>query len=123
MILHILIRSEWDRAVRLGTYSPKSLAAEGFVHCSTVNQVVPTANAIFRGQRDLVLLCIDERRLEATLRFEPGVHNTAGDTLFPHVFGPINLNAVTQVVPFPCGADGLFSLAPFQSSIFVEVRP
>ncbi len=116
MILHILTRSEWDRAVRLGAHAPKSIASEGFVHCSTLEQAVPTANAIFRGQRDLVLLCINERRLEATLRFEPGVHNTAGDALFPHVYGPINLDAVTQVVPFPCGTDGLFSLPPFQSA-------
>ncbi len=116
MIVHILTQSEWDRAVRLGTYSPKSLVVEGFVHCSAVDQVVPTANAIFRGQRDLVLLCIDDRRLEATLRFEPGVHNTGGDALFPHVYGPINLNAVMQVAPFPCGADGLFSVPPFLST-------
>jgi hypothetical protein len=30
--------------------------------------------------------------------------------LFPHIYGPLNLDAVTEVMDFPCGPDGRFVL-------------
>src|SRR5271166_7089948 len=70
MILHIVGESEWVKAVGLGSYAPASLATEGFVHCSTLAQVVATANRFYRGQSGLVVLCIEEERLRAELRYE-----------------------------------------------------
>ena len=69
MILHILRRNEWELALRRGSYRPRSLETEGFIHCSTIDQAGDTANLLFRGASDLLLLCIDERRLVATLKF------------------------------------------------------
>ena len=70
-ILHITTQSAWEDAKRNGSYEPQSLAAEGFIHCSTLRQVVATANAFFRGVTDLVLLVIDESALSAELKYEP----------------------------------------------------
>jgi len=112
MILHILRRADWESALARGTYAPASLAAEGFIHCSTTPQIVDTANRFYRGQRGLIILCIEESRLEADLKYEPPVpaldDNPAG--LFPHLYGPLNLDAVARVIDFPAGADGTFEL-------------
>ena len=110
MIFHILKRGEWQEAVRRNRYEPASLKTEGFVHCSTREQALSTANRYFRGQPDLVLLCIEPARLAAELRLEApsNPHDERARELFPHVYGPINLEAVTQVVDFPCDATGCF---------------
>jgi uncharacterized protein (DUF952 family) len=112
VILHILSRSQWDLARRRGDYRPRSLEAEGFIHCSTMAQVIDTANIHYRGQHDLLVLRIDESKL--TSRFEFEAPSTAGDTrpsaLFPHIHGPLNLDAVIDAIELPCNADGSFRL-------------
>jgi uncharacterized protein (DUF952 family) len=112
MVLHILKRDEWDAAKRGGIYAPPTLATEGFIHCSTIAQVVETANLFFRGQADLVILSIDESRLKEPLKHEApamaGHERT--DALFPHLYGPLNLDAVIGVHNFPCDGDGRFTL-------------
>ena len=112
MILHILRREEWAAAVAEGRYAPASLATEGFIHCSTAAQVAETANRFFCGQRDLVILCIDEERLTSTLKYEaaamPGHERT--DAVFPHLYGPLEVDAVVQVSEFPCDHEGKFAL-------------
>jgi uncharacterized protein (DUF952 family) len=112
MILHILHRAEWQDALRRGSYRPSSLDTEGFIHCSAVKQVVDSANIYFRTATDLLLLRIDERRLAAPLKFEAPV--VPGDARprasFPHIYGPLNLDAVVDVLEFPCASDGSFQL-------------
>ena len=112
MILHILRRSELDEARRAGSYAPPSLENEGFIHCSTERQVVETANLFFNGQRDLVIIVIDESRLKAELKHEPpaSMGHERTDGLFPHLYGPLNLDAVAAVHEFPCDAEGRFAL-------------
>jgi uncharacterized protein (DUF952 family) len=66
--------------------------------------VVRVANARFAGVRDLVLLCVAADRLEAPLRYEPG--DPGSDELFPHLYGPLNADAVLRALPFTEGPDG-----------------
>jgi uncharacterized protein (DUF952 family) len=112
MILHIVGESEWVKAVGRGSYAPPSLAAEGFIHCSTLAQVIGTANRFYRGQNELVVLCIEEERLGVELRYEAPAE--AGDErareTFPHLYGELNVDAVVRVVELPCEADGSFRL-------------
>jgi uncharacterized protein (DUF952 family) len=110
MIVHIVKRVEWELAVARGTYAPGSLPAEGFIHCSTPAQLIDTANRFYRGQSDLVVLCIEESRLKAALKYEAPVmqHGESAGELFPHLYGELNLDAVMRVVALPCGADGSF---------------
>ena len=65
MILHIVARADWESALARGLYVPPSLDAEGFIHCSTSAQILRTANRFYRGQAGLIILCIDESRLDA----------------------------------------------------------
>jgi uncharacterized protein (DUF952 family) len=108
MIFHIVRRNEWHAAQRRGSYAPDSIRNEGFVHCSSIEQVVETANLFYRSQRDLILLCIVSAKLAAPLRWEAGAGRTPG--LFPHIYGPLNLAAVSLIVDFPCDEGGSFTL-------------
>lgn len=112
-VYHIVPREDWDAAQAAGLYRPASIEAQGFVHCSTRAQVVPTANGYFRGEDGLVLLCIDTAMLTSPLRFEPPDmpgHIGTDHEMFPHLYGALNLDAVKRVLPFPCNADGSFTL-------------
>jgi uncharacterized protein (DUF952 family) len=107
MIYHILSQMDWEAALQQGSYRPESLTKEGFIHCSKHEQVEATANRFYRAREGLLLLCIDPERLNVELRFEkaPDVPET-----FPHIYGALNLNAVTGVVQFRPGPDGSFIL-------------
>ena len=111
MIFHIISKTEWVAAREARAYRPESLDTEGFIHCSTREQIVETANLFYKGRKDLVLLCIDEKKLAALLRFEaPASGPTRSSRNFPHIYGVLNLDAVTEVVDFRCGNDGSFGL-------------
>lgn len=114
MILHITTHNDWQKARQTGEYTAPSLNSEGFIHCSTLKQTVDTANIFFNGQKGLILLCIDENKLNSECKYEDptggGQHDPNVGNLFPHVYGPLNLSAVIKVVDFPSNTDGLFSL-------------
>lgn len=104
-ILHIVHRDAWAQAQTAGSYEPPSLHTEGFIHCSTADQIAGTANTHFQGRRGLLLLHIDVAHLNAELLYElaPGTVNH-----FPHIYGPLNLDAVTRVETFEPDANGAF---------------
>jgi uncharacterized protein (DUF952 family) len=126
-ILHITSRSEWLAAQASGRYAAPSLASEGFIHCSQLHQVLPVAERFYRGQAGLVLLVIDPARLTAVLKWEapagggppPGVEE--GDP-FPHIYGPINPEAVIQVLDFDADGNGRFSLPGALNSGYTRIR-
>jgi uncharacterized protein (DUF952 family) len=105
VIFHITSEREWSAAEASCRYAADSLAAEGFIHCSTEGQVARVANGAFRGQADLLVLHIDESRLAAPVKYE---NTEGGDELFPHVYGPIEASAVTKVSPLRSGQHGEF---------------
>ena len=105
MIFHITAQSAWQVAQAEGTYQAPSLKTEGFIHFSTESQVVATANRFYRGKTDLVLLSVEPSRLKPELRYE----DTASHGTFPHLYGPLNLDAVVDVRLFSPDADGQFS--------------
>jgi uncharacterized protein (DUF952 family) len=105
LIWHIIPRSLWLQAQETGQYRPPSLDAEGFIHCSTPAQVSWVANTFYQGQADLVLLGIDPERLQAELKYDL---IETGDR-FPHLYGPLNLEAVVQVLEFAPNDQGEFT--------------
>jgi len=107
ILYHIASQADWARARAEGEYSADSLETQGFIHCSTRAQVLDVANALFRGRSDLVLLLIDERRLRAPVRYE---NLEGGARLFPHLYGPLNLDAVVRALPFQPDSEGGFRL-------------
>lgn len=94
LIYHITTSNAWTIAKETGSYSTPSLKDEGFIHCSELSQVEDIRSRFYAGVQDLVLLTIDTEKLTSQLIFEwsPSVQNT-----FPHVYGPINLDAVVEL--------------------------
>ncbi|MEM1098360.1 MAG: DUF952 domain-containing protein [Planctomycetota bacterium] len=107
LILHITTRDAWNQARASGSYEAPSLATEGFIHLSTPSQVVEVANRLFVGQTDLVLLCVDRSRVTHDIRDE---NCEGGSEMYPHVYGPLNLDAVIDVVAFLPETNGRFHL-------------
>ena len=68
-------------------------ARDGFIHLSAGHQVAGTLAKYFAGQRDLVLLAVDPGRLGERLRWE----ESRGGELFPHLYGPLDLDHVISV--------------------------
>jgi uncharacterized protein (DUF952 family) len=115
LLLHITERAGWERARAEGEYRAPSLDTEGFIHGSTIEQLVDTANRFFAGRDDLVVLCVDEDRIGVPVKYEPpatppGVTPPAEATQFPHVYGPIKIEAVVGVVDLTPEPDGSFVL-------------
>lgn len=115
MIYHITSRTAWNEALERGAYRAVSLGTEGFIHCSTEDQLVPVAENFFKGQEGLLLLVIEPMLLTSDLKWEPPAGGTpprgiAQDEHFPHVYGPINLEAVIQVFDLQSNPDGKYTL-------------
>lgn len=106
-IYHITKIEDWEKAKQSGMYTAPSLEKEGFIHCSLVHQIPPVANFNFRGQQGLVLLEIDESKLLHKVKFED-LYGEGKD--YPHLYGPLNVEAVLRVAAFPPQADGTFLL-------------
>ncbi len=93
MIYRITERATWDAAQALGFFASADLAAEGFIHCCTVEQLHGVVERYYQGQRDLMVLEIDAAKLDIPLRWED-LQQTG--ELFPHVYGRIPLAAVIR---------------------------
>ncbi|MFD4294842.1 DUF952 domain-containing protein [Rhodococcus sp. NPDC058505] len=102
---------DWARCRDSGRRIPDSVGSDGFVHLSTTEQVQLPANRLFLGRDDIVLLYLDAARLGAELRWEPGVPTDPASMRFPHLYGPLPAAAVTAVVPYLPGPDGMFPAA------------
>lgn len=93
MIYHIAIESEWKAQIDLPDFAPAAFAKEGFVHTSREHQVAGVVNRYYKDRTDLLLIEIDELKLNHKLIDEPG----SNGELFPHVYGRINKDAVVRV--------------------------
>ena len=115
LIYHIISRTDWESAQQSGEYRAESLASEGFIHCSTEEQVAPVANTFYPAQKGLLLLVIDPDRLSAPLQWDPPAHpapEAASTSLhgeFPHIYGALNLHAVIETREFEPDSKGIFT--------------
>jgi uncharacterized protein (DUF952 family) len=99
-LLHITERAVWLDAVRSGSYEMSTrgvtLADEGFIHCSLRHQLRGVAEYVYGDAGDLVVLVIDSAKLPAPVRYEPPEPGAAEE--YPHIYGPLPVDAVTEVV-------------------------
>ncbi|MEB3983232.1 DUF952 domain-containing protein [Mycobacterium sp. 663a-19] len=105
-LVHLCGAEEWAAARARGEIRP--CAGDRFIHLSTLEQVHLPANRLYRGRDDLVLLRVDPALLDSPVRWEPGVATDPESMVFPHLYGPIPVRAVTRVTDYPPGADGAF---------------
>lgn len=104
VIYKICSAGEWAAAREAGRYAGSADdARDGFIHFSTREQLAGTAAKHFRDKRDLLLVTVAASRLGAALRWEP----SRGGALFPHLYAPLELTAVSGVRPLPLRDDGV----------------
>ncbi len=102
LIYKILPRGEWEAAEAAGRFRGSGIdLQDGYIHLSTRQQVVETAERYFRGQRGLLLLAVAADRLGDALRYEP----SRNGQLFPHVYGELPVDAVARVHPLELNDD------------------
>lgn len=109
-IFHITARSDWEAAQTLGRYEADSLKSEGFIHLSRPHQVLSVADFLFKDKKDLVLLQVGEELVTSPVKYEGKENN-----LFPHIYGPLNLNAILNVYDFSEGSEGFHLPKDFYS--------
>jgi uncharacterized protein (DUF952 family) len=89
MIYRIETEEAWQQALPSGAYLPEDYDAEGFIHCSALEQVVDVAGRVHHGEKGLMLLCISQRALRAETQWEP-----SDGLYYPYIYGPVNASAV-----------------------------
>jgi uncharacterized protein (DUF952 family) len=94
MIYHITEATTWDSALRNGFYATQSIATEGFIHASQLNQIQGALERYYIGVSNLIILAIDETKCTPTVKFE--LAPNVGEQ-FPHIYGKLNIDAVTAV--------------------------
>ena len=110
-ILHIAFPEQWEAARQAGSYRwstrGKSLDdGATFIHASRPEQVAMVANFVYDDvDEPLCLLVIDTSRLVSALCDEDldGIGIS-----FPHIYGPLNVDAVVDVRAYTRCADGLW---------------
>ncbi len=95
VIYHFTTVEEWEDAQDKGSYEPPSYQREGFIHCATDEQLESVQQRLFKNSENLVKLVIDPSRLTQKLQYDL-VEELNQE--FPHIYGPLNLEAVTQIV-------------------------
>ncbi|MCY7422243.1 MAG: DUF952 domain-containing protein [Chitinophagaceae bacterium] len=89
-IYHIARYNDWHKAAATGLYVPSAFEQEGFIHCATNEQVNNVLDRYFKGQTVLKLT------IDVSLLVHPPKYEWAASVnqLFPHIYGPVNLDAV-----------------------------
>lgn len=109
-LLHLAQPDDWSAARAAGEYRistrGRTLDDVGFIHCATRDQFVGVANRFYADVTQLVILHVDPERLAAEVRREPAVEGAS--ELFPHVYGPIPVDAVVATTWWDRGDDGVW---------------
>ena len=113
-LLHLALHDDWADAVATGEYTVSSrgltLDEEGFIHCSHPHQAEGVANRFYADLDELTILIVDPALVDAPVVEEPPADGVR--ELFPHVYGPIPVTAVVEVVTWPRDPDGAYRLEP-----------
>lgn len=109
MIFHCMKKTTWEERKNKDCWGKRNIEAEGFIHCSTVEYFWRVAPNFVDVEDELVLICIDEEKLNAEVKYEDG--DNCGRE-YPHVYGLINNSAVINVLPFLKNEDGTYKKNP-----------
>ncbi len=108
-LVHLAEKDVWAGAAGAAVYLPREWDRDGFIHLSSIDQVLTPANRFYHGRDDLIALVLDAHYLGSAVVWEPG---TDTDELFPHLYSALPADSVLGAVPFPPRPDGGFVLPP-----------
>lgn len=94
MIYHVIPEDEWQKIKHKKLYTPTSLETDGFIHFSLIEQVMSIAFYVYKDYKgNLLILEVDEKLVKPKVLLE----DLRGHGRFPHVYGPLNLDAVVAI--------------------------
>ena len=104
LTLHLTPEDVWNRQADDETYVPEAFAADGFIHCTDgeTNLLKVGSQYYVADRRPYLVLDIALDRVTAPVRYEDPGH------IYPHIFGPLNRDAVVNVRRAVRLADGTF---------------
>ncbi|MEL6674604.1 MAG: DUF952 domain-containing protein [Bacteroidota bacterium] len=92
MIFHLTTPAHWEKCLNQAHFDVPTRKTEGFIHCSTEEQVLGSATKHFQEADSLVILCIREKGVKNILKWEP----SRKGALFPHLYGKIPFHAIVD---------------------------
>jgi uncharacterized protein (DUF952 family) len=115
-LIHHLTSADYDRALPPeAPYLPPDYAIDGFIHCTQDPAVlVHVANIFMKGVAgEVLVLAIDPERVTSEIRLEAPSPPAPADSplfgvMFPHIYGPLNRDAIVEVRTVMRAADGTF---------------
>lgn len=108
LVFHLVKKRTWQNLKKEGRYHPESLESDGFIHCSSGKNIEAVANRKFKGERRLLLIVINASLVEPELKYE---EDEESGTAHPHIYGPLNLDAVIDKIELHPEKDGRFSIS------------
>ena len=108
-IYHLVPANYYDQQPNNKPYLPETFAQEGFIHCTAGQEMlIEVANRYFNAfTSQLFALHVDPQQLTSPLKFEPPIPppnespakpHPQSDVLFPHIYGPLNREAIVDCV-------------------------
>lgn len=107
LIYLLMTAAEIESARATGQWSSASLFTEGFIHASPYDQLERVANKHYRQKTEVRVVEVSVEKLTSELRWEP-----AAGSWYPHIYGPLNFDAVVDVYPTERTAVGTFQIPP-----------
>lgn len=96
-LIHCLTMDSWEIYKNQPFYRHPTLESQGFIHCSTAESFRFVAPSFREETAPLCFLVIDEDKVTAPVKWEDlydcGIN-------YPHIYGPLNIDAVQAVVPY-----------------------
>ena len=106
-IYKITTRDLWEDAQKSGIVGGMPIdIADGYMHFSTLEQLLETLRLHFKGQSDLVLLAVKNADVKSDLKWEP----SRGGELFPHLYSSLGTDLIGRSAHISVGEDGVANL-------------
>lgn len=109
IIFHIVTENEWNNFNQSQYYEGKTLKTDGFLHCCTFDQILHVANNNLKDINEkMLVICINTEYLSNELKWE---QNPKNNMTFPHLYGPINSDAIISTVSLDKNSKGEFYIS------------
>ncbi len=102
---HLVPSPRWEENRHASSYLPEHFEVDGFIHCTNgTDKLVEVANMFYTSDpRPFVVLALNVLAIESEVRYDDL------DMFFPHIFGPLNTNAVIGELAVDRDPDGTFT--------------
>ena len=102
---HLTPHDVWERQWPLDDYLPEAFDRDGFIHATNgLALLLAVANASYVGDpRPYLVLVVEVARIRSEVRYDDP------DKVYPHIYGPLNVDAVVGLIRVLRESDGRFS--------------